>query len=319
MQESAVRQPPPQSSFILKADDGAELFVYRWAPSASAKAVVQIVHGLAEHGARYARLAKALVGQGYGVYANDHRGHGRTVKTSEQLGFLAERDGWRKCIDDLWLLNRRIAADHPRGAPVILLGHSMGSTMARQFITEHGEVLAGVALSGPNGQPPAMALLGRIIANLERVRLGRRGHSRLIQDLTFGAFNKAFAPVRTPFDWLSRDPVEVEKYIADPLCGFPASVQLWIDLLGAWKRVSTKAAYARVPHDLPLLVMAGQHDPVSAGSRQIAPMLEEYRTAGLHDVEAHIYPDARHEIFNEINRDQVTDDLMAWLKRVTTR
>jgi alpha-beta hydrolase superfamily lysophospholipase len=313
-----VKEPLAQSNFTLTADDGAELFVYRWLPPVPAKAVVQIVHGLAEHGARYARLAEALNQKRYAVYANDHRGHGRTARTSEELGFLAEREGWRKCVDDLWLLNQRIADDHP-GAPVVLLGHSMGSTMAREFITEHGDALAGVVLSGPNGQPPAIALLARIIARCERLRLGRRGHSRLIHNLTFATFNKPFAPARTPFDWLSRDPAEVDRYVADPLCGFPASVQLWIELLGAWKRVSTKTAYARVPRNLPLLVMAGEHDPVSAGSRQLGPMLHAYRAAGLRDVEDRIYSGGRHEIFNETNRDHVTDDLIAWMHRVTGR
>ena len=184
MQEPGRERKVTESGFTLTTADGTELFVYRWLPDQPAKAVVQIAHGLAEHGARYSRLAAALNEHGYAVNANDHRGHGKTAKTPEDLGFFAARDGWRKCIDDLWLLHQRIAADHP-GLPIILLGHSMGSTMARQFIMEHGDALAGAVLSGPSGQPTAMAALGRAITRLERLRLGPRGHSRIIGGLTF--------------------------------------------------------------------------------------------------------------------------------------
>jgi alpha-beta hydrolase superfamily lysophospholipase len=306
------------SNFSLTAADGMELFVHRRLPDAPAKAVVQIIHGLAEHGARYGRLAAALNAYGYAVYANDHRGHGKTAKTPEDLGFFAARDGWRKSLDDLWLLHQRIAADHP-GLPIILLGHSMGSTMARQFIIEHGEALAGAVLSGPSGQPTAMAALGRALTRLERLRLGAHGHSRIITDLTFDGFNKAFAPARTPFDWLSRDPAEVDKYVTDPLCGFPSSVQLWVEMLDAWKKISSYASCRRVPKNLPLYVIAGQHDPVSGAARQIEPMIAAYRAGGLERIECRIYSEARHELFNETNRDEVTRDLIAWLDRVTSR
>jgi alpha-beta hydrolase superfamily lysophospholipase len=304
--------------FTLTAADGKELFVHRWLPDGRAHAVVQIAHGLAEHGARYARLAAALNESGYAVYVNDHRGHGKTARSADELGFFAERDGWRRCIDDLWLLHQRIASDHP-AMPMVMLGHSMGSTMVRQFITEHGDSLAGAVLSGPSGQPTGMAALGRMITRLERLRLGPRGHSRVINSLTFEGFNKAFAPSRTAFDWLSRDPAEVDKYVADPLCGFPACVQVWVEMLDAWKKISSRASCRRVPGNLPLYVIAGERDPVSGAARQIEPMIVAYRAAGLQKIECRIYPQARHELFNETNRDEVTRDLMAWLDRVTAR
>ena len=307
-----------QSGFTLATADGTELFVHRWLPNKPAKAVVQVAHGLAEHGARYGRLAAALNQHGYAVYANDHRGHGKTAKAPEDLGFFAVHDGWRKCLNDLWLLHQRIAADHP-GLPIILLGHSMGSTMARQFIIERGEALAGAVLSGPSGQPTAMAALGRAITRVERLRLGPRGHSRIISNLTFDGFNKAFAPARTAFDWLSRDSAEVDKYVADPLCGFPSSVQLWVEMLDAWREISSHASCRRVPKNLPLYVIAGQHDPVSGAARQIEPMIAAYRAGGLERIECRIYSEARHELFNETNRDEVTRDLIAWLDRVTSR
>lgn len=302
-------------NFTLTAADGTELFVYRWLPEQPPVAVVQIAHGLAEHAGRYARLAESLTAAGYAAYANDHRGHGRTAKAADDLGIFAEQSGWRKCVDDLWQLNRHIAGAHPR-LPIVLLGHSMGSTLAEQFMGEHGDALAGVVLSGPNGNPPSLAAMGRSIARAERLRLGARGKSKLVQSLTFDAFNKKFASARTPFDWLSRDPAEVDKYVADPLCGFSASTQLWIDLLDAWAEVSTQAHRQRVPKELAIYVIAGRRDPVSGSTRQLEPWLADYRVAGFSRIDHKFYPEARHELFNETNRDEVTADLLRWVNQI---
>jgi len=303
------------ADFTVSAPDGAVLFVHRWRPDGPAKAVVQIAHGLSEHGGRYARLAAALADAGYASYAGDHRGHGRSAETADDLGFFAERDGWRLCADDLWRLNRRIAADHP-GLPIILLGHSMGSFMAQDFIARHGEALAGVVLSGSDGKPPPLAALGRLVARLERLRLGRRGRSGLLQAFSFDAFNKPFAPARTPCDWLSRDPVEVDTYIADPLCGVPATVQVWVDLLDALGGIASPARQARIPKRLPILVIAGDRDPVSRNTKGLEQLLAAYRTAGLERVSHRFYAGARHELFNETNRDEVTRDVIAWMDEV---
>src|SRR6267142_871831 len=302
-----------KSRFPLTAPDGVEISVLSWKPDPQSRAAVQIVHGLAEHADRYDRLARALTSSGYAVYACDLRGHGQTARTPADLGCFAERDGWGLCLDDLWRLNRHIASENP-AKPVFLIGHSMGSTLARHFMAVHGDALAGVVLSAASGGPTPMAAFGRLTTRLERLRLGRRGTSRLLESLTFEAFNRRFKPARTPFDWLSRDPAEVDKYIADPLCGFPASVQLWIDLLDAWAWVSRPANLAGVPRELPVLVISGAHDPVSEGTKMLLPMLEQYRRAGLKKVGHKFYPEARHELFNETNREEVTADLIAWLE-----
>jgi alpha-beta hydrolase superfamily lysophospholipase len=306
------------STFTLPTPDGIDLFVYCWLPMERPKAVFQIAHGLAEHAARYARLADALTTAGYAVYANDHRGHGRTAKSAEDLGFFAERDGWRKCMDDLWQLNRHIAASHP-ALPIVLLGHSMGATLAEQFMGDHGDALAGVVLSGANGKPTFLAKIGSAITRAERFRLGARGKSKLVQSLTFDAFNKKFAPTRTAFDWLSRDPAEVDKYVADPLCGFPATAQLWMDLLGGWAAVSRAAHRNRVPRSLPLYLISGGRDPVSGNTRQLEPWIADYRAAGVVNLTHKFYPDARHELFHEINRDEVAANLIGWLDQAVAR
>ena len=301
-----------KSQLSCTAGDGVEISVECWLPDGPPRAVLQIVHGLAEHAARYGRLAQALTSAGYAVYAGDLRGHGRTAKGPSDLGHFADHDGWQKCLDDLRQIHLRMTSDHPE-KPVMLLGHSMGSTLARDFMARHGDGLAAVVLSGSSGQPTPLASSGRLAARLERLRLGPRGHSRMLQSLSFDAFNKKFEPARTKFYWLSRDPVEVYKYIADPLCGFPASTQLWIDLLDAWARIARGSSLAAVPRRLPVYVISGAHDPVSAGARTIEPMLAQYREAGMQRVEHRFYAEARHELFNETNREEVTRDLIVWL------
>jgi alpha-beta hydrolase superfamily lysophospholipase len=303
------------TSFAIRAADDVEVFVRRWAPDVAPKAAVQIAHGLAEHGGRYARLADALTAAGYAVYASDHRGHGRTAAHSGDLGFFAAARGWDRVIDDLELVRQRIAGEHP-DVPLLLVGHSMGSFLAQHLVSEHGAAFAGLVLSGTGGKPSALAAAGRLIARLERLRLGPRGRSTLLQAFSFGAFNKQFAPARTPFDWLSRDAAEVDKYIADPLCGFAASVQLWIDLLDALGDVTSAARQARIPKGLPIYVIAGSNDPVGGNSKSVRELLDAYRAAGLERMTYRFYEGARHELFNETNRDEVTRDLIQWLEAI---
>ena len=294
--------------FLLHAEDGADIHVYRWLPDRGPRAIVQISHGLAEHAGRYQRLAEALTDAGYGVYANDHRGHGRSADPGD-LGFFAGRDGWARAMGDLWTLNRRIAADLP-DAKIVFLGHSMGSFMGQQFIAEHGGALAGCALSGSNGAPPSIAAVGRLIARIERLRLGPRGKSPLLGQMFFGAFNKKFAPNRTAFDWLSRDGQEVDKYVADPLCGFPFTTQLAVDLLDALGGLTRPETVAQIPKDLPVYIFSGGRDPVG---ENLNGLIEAYRRGGLNRLSVRIYPDARHEMFNETNRDEATRDLVTWM------
>ena len=312
MKDETVRCSP----FTFVTDDGCALLVYRWLPAAAPKAVVQIAHGLVEHAGRYARLATALTRAGYAVYAGDHRGHGQTAPTPEDLGFFAQHGGWRKCVDDLWELNQRIATDHPC-LPIVLIGHSMGSFMAQHFISEHGEALAGVVLAGSNGKPARLTVALRLIARIERLRLGPRGRSVLVHSLAFGAFNKQFEPVRTEADWLSRDSAEVDKYLADPLCRFRPALQLWIDFLDALSEIAKPARQARIPKRLPIYVIAGTRDPVSANSKGLSQLLSAYQAVGLQRVSYRFYPDARHELFNETNRDEVTRELRVWLDEAT--
>jgi alpha-beta hydrolase superfamily lysophospholipase len=301
-------------TFTFKVEDTLDLFVRRFRPDEGAprKAIVHISHGMAEHGARYARFAEALAGAGYVVYANDHRGHGKTAKSAEDLGFLAPSGGFGRAVQDLVQLVVFEKAEDP-GLPVFLFGHSMGSFFAQAYVIEAGSSLRGVILSGSSGKPNLLASAGRLVARLERARLGAHGRSALLTDLSFGAFNKAFKPNRTGFDWLSRDDAEVDKYVADPLCGFAVTTQLWVDVLDGTADIARPERQARIPKDLPVYVFAGSEDPVGERTRSLDQLLGAYQRAGLTDVTHKYYPGARHETLNETNRDEVTRDVIAWL------
>ena len=298
------------STFWLTANDHTRLYVNQWMPDIPPRAVVMLSHGMAEHGGRYARLAQALCAAGLGVYALDQRGHGRTAEAGT-VGLYAETDGWNKVVGDLASLNQHIGQQHP-GLPIILLGHSMGSYISQAYLLHHSASLHGAILSGSNFQPVALYRAAQIIARIERARQGLRGRSALIDFLSFGSFNKAFKPNRTAFDWLSRDPVEVDNYINDPLCGFRCTNQLWIDLLGGLQQISKVSNLAQIDPGLPILVMGGDRDPVSEGKR-LKHLAHALREAGCQDVQLTLYPQARHEVFNETNRDEVTADLLTWL------
>jgi len=244
------------------------------------------------------------------VYAPDLRGHGKTAENGT-LGHFADDDGWCKVVGDLASLNQHIGQQHP-GMPIVLLGHSMGSYIAQAYLLHHSASLHGAILSGSNFQPVALYRAARQIARLERLRQGPKGRSALIEFLSFGSFNKKFKPARTRFDWLSRDPLEVDKYANDPLCGFRCTNQLWVDLLGGLQQISKASNLVQIDPGLPLLVMGGECDPVSEGKR-LKDLAHALRAAGSQNLQLNIYPQARHELFNESNRDEVTADVLNWI------
>ncbi|MDH4655646.1 alpha/beta hydrolase [Pseudomonas sp. JS3066] len=299
-------------AFWLDASDSAPLYVNHWSGETPPRAVVMLSHGMAEHGGRYARLGAALVAVGFELYALDQRGHGRSAEHGV-LGQYAADEGWSKVIGDLASLNHHIRQQHPQ-VPIFLLGHSMGSYIGQAYLMQHSCSLQGAILSGSNYQPVALYKVAALVARFERWRQGKEGRSALIEFLSFGSFNKAFKPNRTAFDWLSRDPAEVDKYVEDPLCGFRCTNQLWLDLLGGLQNITPPKHLAQIDPDLPLLVIGGERDPVSEG-RRLQDLAAALRRAGIRDVQLNIYPDARHELLNESNRDEVIEDLIDWLEQ----
>lgn len=302
------------STFTITAPDGTELHVNRWLPDpgTSPRAIVQIAHGMAEHVDRYARFAQALTDHGFAVYANDHRGHKGTAKTHDNEGYFADHDGWATVVDDMALLTATAKEEHA-GLPVVLFGHSMGSFLSRSYAVEHGDEIAALILSGTAGDPGALGAVGGKVASLQARLQGRRHHSGLLNTLTFGQYGSAFKPNRTAFDWLSRDEAEVDKYVADEWCGAVFTTGFYIDILGGLAEINRDGYVARTPKSLPILIFSGEKDPVGAAGKGPTEVADRYRRLGVTDVTLTLYPDGRHEMLNEINRDEVTSDVIAWI------
>jgi len=300
--------------FIHTASDGVQVYVRNWLPEGEPKALMLIAHGMAEHGARYERLAEKLTAAGFAVWVPDHRGHGKTGEMGE-LGYFADKEGFRRVIDDLHEVAVQASSTNS-GLPLFLLGHSMGSFLSQGYIALYGEGLSGCILSGTSGpMPKALLGGGKAVAALGCLFKGRHAKAPLADKLSFGSYNDAFKPNRTRFDWLSRDNAEVDKYIADPFCGFLCSYGFFKDLLAGFAFIHDPSTMRRIPQSLPVYLVAGAADPVGAASGSVDRLAEMYRELGIKDVEEKLYKDARHEVLNELNRGEVMADILAWLEK----
>lgn len=304
-----------QSELTIEGGDGQTIAVYRWDDgSRPPKGIVQIAHGASEHALRYARVAERLVDAGYAVYANDHRAHGRTADEHGTFG-VARPGGWAAIVDDLHVLTDHIAAEHP-DTPIVLFGHSMGSMMAQEYLQRWGDDLAGLVLSGTTG---GLALddatLGVVVALGEGD--GADQPSEVFAAM-FGGFNEPFAgDGATGFEWLSRDAEEVRKYVDDPWCGFPLSNGYVADMLAGTSAMWTPEAEANIRTDLPIYVMGGDQDPVGGENVEtVHELVGRYEALGAGPVTLKLYPGGRHEMLNELNRDEVERDLVAWIDSV---
>lgn len=302
---------PCQTGWLV-AGDQQKLFFHQWIPEGKKpRAWILVSHGMAEHAGRYAWLAEQLNGAGFAVVALDQRGHGQSI--TDQPGHFADSDGWQKVTVDIGVLRKHVHGQAGE-VPLFLLGHSMGSYIVQGHLLSQSEGLAGVILSGSNAHPPAVNKVGKAGAALEGRLRGWREPALTLGKLSFGQFNKAFKPNRTGFDWLSRDAEQVDAYIGDPLCGFACTARLWHDLFGGLLQIADQARLRRISSNLPVHIIGGAADPVSAGDG-LTKLQRRLADAGLTAVSLRLYDGARHEIFNEVNREQVTQDLLAWLEQ----
>ncbi|MFG2222993.1 alpha/beta fold hydrolase [Streptomyces sp. NPDC048644] len=296
-----------------RAPDGARIATYTWLPeSGHPRALVQIAHGAAEHARRYDRFARFLTAHGYGVLASDHRGHGATAPSTGGRGVVGD-DAWRAIVGDLKRIGDHTAAAHP-GIPLVLLGHSLGSMLARDYAQEYGADLAGLILSGTFRTLPGLEI-DSALAELD-AEIAEHGRAALSDFIprAFSSFNDAFTH-RTGYEWLSRDRNEVDRYAADEDCGFPFCTGLVIDWVRAVRKINDPADLARIPRGLPVHIAVGADDPCNQGLTLVGELLEDFRYLGTRDLTWRAYPGARHEILNETNRDEVHADLLAWLDK----
>ena len=301
-----------ETTFTLKDPEGFEIFVYRWAPppGVKTKGVVQIAHGAAEHALRYKRFALFLNAAGYLAYANDHRGHWKTAGTKENAG-IAGPNGWNGMVNDLKLVSDRIRSENPR-LRLFLFGHSMGSFMSQQYIQQWGKDLVGVVLSGTAGSLGENLSQTIAIADQMVQTQGPNGPSAVFGQM-FSGFNQRFEPVKTGFEWLSRDEAEVQKYVDDPWCGFPFSNLLVADMLKGGLNTWKPENEARISKDLPVLMISGGMDPVGGFKAAVELLESRYKSLGIKDVTVKFYEGARHELLNETNRAEVQQYILNWL------
>lgn len=298
-------------TFTFKEETGLDIFVYKWVPDGDVGGVVQISHGMAETASRYERFAEALTGAGYVVYANDHRGHGRTVNDVERVGDLGE-DGFNNMIRNMRQLDGIIKEEHP-GLPFFMFGHSMGSFLLQRYMCLYGDRLDGAILSGSNGRVGFLLSIGAFIAKREIKKLGRGHRSVKLNRLSFGGYNKPFKPNRTAFDWLSRDEAEVDKYVNNPFCGGVFTSGFFYDLSEGLKLIEDKREIQKVPKGLPIYIFSGDNDPVGKFGKGVKRLVNTYKKAGITNVQHRLYKGGRHEMLNETNRDNVIQDTLTWL------
>jgi alpha-beta hydrolase superfamily lysophospholipase len=287
----------PPTELSLPSADGISITAYRWDPSGEPRGIVQLTHGMGEHLLRYEPLAEPLTGAGFVVVGQDHRGHGATARDGA-WGALGT-GGWDELVRDIGRLSDRVRDELPN-LPLVLLGHSMGSFAAQQHLLDHSDEYAGLVLTGT-------ALLDLLEPALD-----------LDQPLDLSAFNAPFEN-RTGYEWLSRDAAQVDAYVADPRCGFGLTDVDGKQMFASARQLADPTRLARVRPDLPVYIAVGDQDPVNGQLTLVRPLVLRLEEAGLTDISLVVYPGARHEVFNETNRDEVVADLLRWLDRVVPR
>ncbi|MFX0081051.1 MAG: alpha/beta hydrolase [Candidatus Hodarchaeota archaeon] len=308
------------STFTFTDKDRIEIFVYKWEPDAEPKAVIQILHGLAEHAKRYTRVAEALCKEGYICYADDHRGHGLTAgdlteATLDGNAGVLGSNGWRGVVNDAHELSIITKKENPN-LPLFLLGHSWGAMLTQDYIQEWGNEIQGCILSGTNGiSDKSIREEGIKIAKGEIEKIGPTAPSTKLDNMSFKSINKRWQNEdgATGFEWLSRDKAEVQKYIDDPWCGFIGPATLWLELFKGNEKIYNPEYEKKIPKELPIYIISGTLDPVGNYSFGIIDIVNRFKNYGIKDVTHKLYKNARHELFNEINRNEVFEDLTSWL------
>lgn len=299
-----------RSSFTLAGSHDITVHVVVWFPDGEPKAVLQIVHGVSEHIERYNHVARFFTEQGFAVVGHDHPGHGQSEP--EHPGHINAPDPFQVMTDTLGSVIHYIQETFS-GIPHIILGHSMGSFILQRYLQLHSLDVTAIIYSGSNGKPPATLPAGRALASwIQKVR-GADSRSGLLFNLIFGSYNRRFRPNRTALDWLSRDPVMVDLYIDDTRCGFICSTSFYRSLFRGLYTLHTHHPFVGINPDLPILILSGTDDPVSKMGKGIRNLERKLRTSGASDLTVKLYPGGRHEMLNESNRDEVMNDLLAWI------
>ena len=300
--------------FSFPSSDGkntihAELYI----PKGEIRGIVTLSHGMIDYVGRYGLLAEYLTGHGYIFAGNDHLGHGKTAARPEDLGYFAERDGYLRAIDDLRLMNEHLHRRYP-DLPLILLGHSMGSVLARLYAERHPETIDALIIHGTGGKNPLLPF-GKAVISLVKLFKGERYRSKLVTDIAFGSYNDHYDKSEGENAWLTRELERVAGRSSDPYTSFIFTASAYQDLFNMIGLSNSKGHFDSFPKDMPTLVVSGSEDPVGDYGRGVKFVYDSLCASGVKNVELKIYDGARHELFNETNREEVFADLVNWLDR----
>ncbi len=299
----------------IRAEDLTPLTLYHW-ECPSPKAIVHLVHGMSEHAARYDHFASWLNENGYSVIASDLRGHGKTAGSIKNVGHFATKNGWEKVVNDLILISNKIKEDHPE-LPIYLMGHSMGSFLVRSLAYTDSAIGNGYILSSTAGHPGFLGVAGEQLALINTKLMGKRNRSWLLTKLAFGDFNKKYKEKRTEKDWLSRDENIVNQYINDPYCMQTFTSQFYTDLTRGLLEINQQNKIDKMDKNKPVLLFAGDMDPVGNYGKGPEEVAKKMKLAGITDLETTIYKDGRHEMLNELNKEEVYKLILNWLNKKT--
>ena len=295
--------------FYLDSCGAGRLHCALWKPEGEPKAVVQLIHGIAEHIGRYDDFARFLNAHGYVVAADDHMGHGGSVENGVKGYFSG---GWLSAVEDEKRLHDEITAQYP-ALPYFILGHSMGSFLLRTYLYTYPDAVDKAVISGTGWEDPTKVRLGKLVCKLEQARVGETSTSKLVTKLMFGSYNKPFGAVTSPNAWICSDEAVVAAYDADPLCGFVGKIGLYRDMMQGIKFITSEKNIAQMNKEKPVYFMSGDGDPVGDYGKGVERAYKAFCNAGLHDVFMRLYPGGRHEMLNETNKEQVYQDILNWL------
>ena len=304
-----------RDEFYFPSKDGnTEIHTMEWKPEGEVIAVLQICHGMMEYIRRYDEFAEFLCEHGYYVVGNDHLGHGKSIQSKSEYGFFNEKYGNACVLGDIHTLRQRTAKKYP-DVPYFMLGHSMGSSLLRQYIQMYGNGLSGAVLMGVVADhKKAELLFGKRLCRMMAAVRGWHYRSRLVDKMAVGNYNKKFKPARTRADWITSDLERLEKYADDPLCSFMFTVNAYYSMFSGMISMQRKEGVYMIPKTLPVLFTSGAEDPVGNFGKGVRKVYEKYRAAGIQDVSLRLYTGDRHEILNETDREQVYQDLLEWLE-----
>lgn len=298
---------------FLSADGETRIHAISWMPDGEVRAVLQLCHGMTEYIGRYEPFAEYMTTKGFYVVGHDHLGHGGSVQSEEKLGFFHEKDGNRCLIEDIHQVRKAVQETNP-DFPYFILGHSMGSFLVRQYLTEYGDGLDGAVIVGTGHNPLPLLLLGQAVCAVMAKFKGWDHRSEFVTNLVLGSYNKNFGQ-KSGNEWLSRDESVVAAYDKDPLCGFTFTLNAYYFMFQGMKKLMRPGSLKKIPVNLPILFVAGREDPVGNMGKSVIKVYDAYQKNQIQDVRIKLYKDDRHEILNELDKDVVYDDIYRWMEK----